>query len=138
MADVIGALVALLKVDAGVAAIAGEHTYGGELAAAVTAAMPRAALVLDFSGGISITAGSYAELDTKRVDLTAYGATRREADQLRIAAETVLRRVDRVVSAGVLIHSAQSAGGPFGGRDRNFAWPQVTQPFQVLFSMKEV
>lgn len=138
MADVIGAIVALLAADAGVAALVENRVFGGELPDDETQHMPRRALVVQPSGGVALTAGSYAEVSSPRIDITAYGATHLEADQLRGAAEIVLIRVRRQVSARVLIHWVESAGGPFGARDPNFAWPQATQPFQVFHSLQEV
>lgn len=138
MADLIGAVIALLKADTATAAQVGTRVFGGELPPAETASMPRKAIVLTPSGGTSITGGSFVEADTRRIDLTSYGATRREAEQLLSIAETALRQARRAVFGGVLIHWAQSAGGPFGGRESNFAWPQATQSFQIFHSFEEV
>lgn len=138
MPDLIGAVVQLLGADADVAAIAGGRVFGGELPAAEAAHMPRGALVVKLSGGTSLTADSYVEADTQRIDLVAYGATPREADRLLELAAKVLRQVRRTVAAGVLIHWAKSAGGHLPGRDRDAAWPFAWHPFQVFHSLQEV
>ncbi len=138
MADVVGALVSLLKAAAGVSGPAGGRVFGGELPPEEAAAMPRAALVVASSGGTSLTGGSYAEHDTQRIDLFAYGATPREAEQLIDAAALALRRVRRGVVAGVLIHWVRPAGGSAGARDPDAAWPRAFQSFQVMRALEAV
>lgn len=142
MADLLAALVALLKEDSAVAALVGSganaRVFAGELPAHQTAHMPRTAIVLALSGGPSLTGRSFVEHDTQRVDLFAYGATPRQAEQLRFAASAAMRRTRRGVWAGVLIHWVQSAGGVTSGRDPALAWPRVFQSFQVFHSLEEV
>jgi len=142
MADVIAALIALLKADAAVAALVGSgaaaRVFGGELPPAETRFMPRAAIVLAASGGASLTGGSYAEHDTQRVDLFAYGATPAEADGLLRAAALALRRARRGVWGGTIIHWANAAGGFSSGRDRDAAWPRGFQSFQVFHGLEAV
>lgn len=138
MVDLVGAVVAFFAADAGVAGIAGARVFGGELPPAETAHMPRSALVVGLSGGPSLTGASYVQADTQRVDVFAYGATPREAALLLGAAATAFRELRRTVSAGVLLHWAQPAGGFSDGRDPSFAWPRAWQSFQVLHSLTEV
>lgn len=138
MADIITALVALLGDDAQVTTLAGAHVYGDELPEAVIAAMPRQALVLKASGGVSFQPGASLELETQRIDLFAYGGSPLEADTLRRVASRVLFAVRRQVAAGVLIHWVQSAGGYLTGRDRDGQWPYAFQSLQALFSTEEV
>lgn len=138
MADVVAALAALLAADAPTAAIAGTRVFGGELPAAEAAAMPREAIVLVPSGGISLTGASFVEHDTQRIDLFAYGATPHAAEQLRDTAALALRRARRKVWAGVLIHWVQPAGGVTNARDPDAAWPRAFQSFQVLHGLVPV
>jgi opacity protein-like surface antigen len=138
MADLVGAVVALLAADASIAAAVGTRVFGGELPPGETQHMPRRAIVLKPSGGSSLTGASYAEADTQRLDLFAYGATLSEAVQLRDAAAAVLRPIQRTVSARVLIHWAQSAGGFLTGREPVTDWPRAWQSFQFFHSLKEV
>jgi hypothetical protein len=138
IADIVAALVALLIADASVAAIAGGRVFGDELPETENAAMPRAALVVVASGGPSLTGGSNAEHDTARVDLFGYGATQEEANRLIATAALSLRRIQRVVSAGTLIHWARPAGGATGARDAQLAWPRAFQSFQVFHALQEV
>lgn len=137
-ADLIAGLVALLLADTAVAAIADARVFGGELPPAESRNMPRGALVVTASGGFSLTGGSYAEHDTGRVDLFAYGATPNEASQLLAAGALAMRRIQRTVSEGVVIHWAQPAGGVTGGRDQALAWPRAFQSFQVFHALEEV
>lgn len=138
MADVVAALVAIARADAGVAALAAARVFGGELPAGEAQSMPRAALVIKASGGATLTDGSYAQADAQRVDLFAYGQSRAEADRLLIAAAQALRGVRRRVAAGVLVHWARPAGGYASGRDADLAWPRAWQSFQVFHSLQEV
>jgi len=141
MADaavLVDGLVALLLADAGVSALVAARVFGGELPPGETAHMPRQALVVAPSGGISLTGGSYAEHDTGRVDLFGYGATQREANQVLAAAALAMRRIQRTVSANVLIHWARPAGGGTGGRDQALVWPRAFQSFQVFHALEEV
>jgi len=138
MADLMAALVALLKADASIAALVGARVFGGELPPAETRHMPRQAIVIQPSGGISLTAGSYAEHDTQRVDVFGYGRTPKEAAELVATAALALRRVQRGVWAGVLIHWARSAGGFSARRDPDAAWPRAFQSFQVFHALEEV
>lgn len=137
-ADPIAALAALLAADTAVAALAGARVFGGELPPAEARTMPRAALVVAPSGGISLTAGSYVEHDSVRADLFAYGATQKEASRLLAAAALALRRIRRAVSGGVLIHWAAPAGGGTAGRDPALAWPRAFQSFQVFHALESV
>lgn len=138
MADWIAALVELLKADAGISAAVGARVFGGELPAEEAASMPRQALVLEPSGGPSLTGRSFVQHDTSRFDLLAYGATSREAGQLADQAALVLRNMRRGVWANVLIHWVQPAGGSSSGRDAALAWPRAFRSFQVLHSLQEI
>lgn len=138
MADPVAALVALLKADSAVAGIVDARVFGGELPAGEAASMPRAALVLRASGGTSLTAGSYVEHDTMRIDLFAFGATPHAAGDLCAIAALVLRRVQRAVAAQTLIHWVKSAGGYSSGREPDTDWPRAFQSFQVFHALESV
>ena len=137
-ADLIGGLVALLAADASIAALVAARVFGGELPAEEAEHMPRKALIVPPAGGISLTGGSYVEHDTSRVDLFGYGATQREANRVVDTAAIVMRRIQRSISAGVLIHWAQPAGGAMAGRDPTLGWPPAFQSFQVFHALEEV
>jgi hypothetical protein len=138
MVDLVGGLVALFLADPAVAGMAGIRVFGDELPAEETAAMPRQAMVVKPSGGVSLLGASKVRADTQRIDIRAYGATKREALLLLDAADDVLRGIERAVSAGVLIHWANSAGGFSTGRDRETDWPFAWRSWQVLHSLTEV
>lgn len=138
MADPVGATRDILAADAGIAALAGDRVFGGELPAGEADSMPRRALVVKPSGGISITGGSGVEHDTQRVDLFAYGATPKQAADLVSLAALVLRRVDRVVAAGTLVHWYQPAGGYSSSREPDTDWPRAFMSFQIFHALESV
>lgn len=138
VADLIGAIVAFLKADAALAALVGTRVFGGELPEGETANMPRRAIVVRKSGGVSRTGDSYLEHDTKRVDVFAYGATPYEASQVLETAALALRRLRRSVHAGVLLHTAEQASGALPGREPTTEWPREFQSFQVLHALEQV
>lgn len=133
-ADPTAALVALLTA----AGFAAGRVFGGELPADEAPSMPRKALVVASSGGVSLTGGSFARHDAQRFDLFGYGATPTEAEQLVADAALFLRQVRRTVAANVLVHWVKPAGGSAGARDPDAAWPRAFQSFQVFHSLTEV
>lgn len=137
-ADIIAAVVALLKADAGVSALAGADVYGVEMPADAVKRMPINAIVVQPSGGAPMTEESDAELDAQRIDIMAYGATPNAANALRRAAAGALQRTKRRVFANVLIHWINKAGGFYAARERDGLWPQSFQSFQILYSTQEI
>ncbi len=138
MADIVTAIVEILKADAAVAALCGVRVFGNELPDTETPSMPRSCIVVQPSGGVSFQAGGYVDADTQRFDLIAYGASPYLADRLRNAGRDALVAVRREVSSGVLVHWVQSAGGFLTARDRDGQWPFAFQSFQTLFATQEV
>lgn len=132
--DIIAALVSVLSADAGVAALVETRVFGGELPATEAASMPRKAIVVQPSGGASLTAGSYLGHDTQRVDVFAYGETPFEAERVRRAGFDVLKPLRRRVAASTLIHWVEPAGGYAAARDTNARWPRAFQSYQAFFA----
>ena len=137
MADIVTAIVDLLKADAGVAALAGTRVFGGELPPAEAASMPRHAIVVQPSGGAPFQPASLLNGEAQRLDVVAYGATAYEAASLRAAAAAALIATVRALVGEVLVHWVQAAGGYLSGRDRDGEWPYAFQSFQALFSIGE-
>lgn len=138
MADIVTAIVELLKADAGIAVDAGAHVYGGELAPSLAATMPRHAIVVQASGGVPFAPASTVDAEAQRLDIICYGATPHDAFVLRTAVKRAMRGATRRVVANVLIHWVQSAGGYRSNRDRDGAWPYALQSYQALFASDEV
>lgn len=137
-ADLEGGLVAFLKADPVVVAITAGRVFGGELPGDETKFMPRAAIVLRASGGISLTGESTLEHDTQRVDVFAFGATPRGATAAMRAAALALRRLTRGVYDGVLIHWVNAASGSLAGREPVTEWPRQFQSFQVMHALNKI
>jgi len=138
VSDPIGAVVMILAGSAAVSDLAGTDIYGGELPAEAVARLPKGMVVVQASGGVSLTQGSYAEHDTQRIDVTCYAKTPREAEMLRKAAEKILRQIRRQAVAGTLIPWIDSAGGSMAGRERDGSWPTAFQSFQVFHCLEEI
>jgi hypothetical protein len=137
-ADPVGALVAAMLADSDVAAMVTTRGFGGELPPGETAAMPRAAFVIRASGGVPLLGGSYVEAEAQRVDVYAYGKTQRQASQLADLLGLKLRRIQRKIVSGTLIHWVNSAGGYSSGRDPETDWPRAWRSFQVFFALVQV
>lgn len=137
-ADLIGSLVAWMLADADSVALVDQDIFGGELSGDILDRGPKRALVLAPSGGVSLTAGSDAEIDTPRIDLTAYGATAAEADEVMRTAAPRIRSLKRTVVSGTLIHWAKPAGGSGPARDGDTQWPQAFRSFQIFYSLRSV
>lgn len=137
-ADPEAGLMAYLKADPDLAALLGDYVFAGELPARVTAEMPRKALVIRASGGVSLTGDSFVETDTQRFDVFAFGRTPQEAATVLRTAELVLRRLRRSVHANALLHWAKPAGGSNAGREPQTEWPRHFQSFQVMHGLEEV
>ena len=137
--DIVGALVVLLKADAGIAALVGARVFGLELPRAEVNAMPRTSVIVRPSGGVSAV-GGYVEAAAERVDAISWGATPYEASGVSLAVLVAMKRARRrvitVAGTGVLIHSAEEAGGRLSIRDAETNWPAMTQAFQVLYALK--
>lgn len=137
-ADLEAGLVAYLKADVDVALLVATRVFGGELPAGQTAAMPRKAIVLRASGGVSLTGDSHVEHDSQRVDLFAFGETPHEAARVATTAALALRRLRRGVYGGVLIHWVNPASGRSSGREPQTEWPREFQSFQALHALEAI
>jgi hypothetical protein len=133
MVDLVGAVVAFLKADGGVAALAGTRVYGGELpkSESATPPMPRAAAVVKEAGG-GVLGQAYQEHGDVRLDVICYGATPYEASRLSGAVYTALKNLKRVKITGVLIHWATASSKATGARDPDTDWPLSVSSWQVL------
>lgn len=138
VADPIGAVVAMLSAHAPLAFALGGRVFGGELPATEAASMPRKALVVRPSGGVSLTGNTFAEVDTQRIDLFAYGETPREADWVMKVAGLHLRRMRPGVWAGTMLHSCNSASGASSGREPGTEWPREFRSFQLLHGLAAI
>jgi hypothetical protein len=134
-ADLEAGLRAYFKADVATNAITSGRIFGGELHPDETEFMPRAAIVLKASGGVSLTGESFVEHDTQRVDVFAFGPTPRDAAKVMRVAALALRRLRRGVYGGVLIHWANSASGSLPGREPVTEWPRQFQSFQVMHGL---
>ncbi|MFA6219592.1 MAG: hypothetical protein WC692_07405 [Erythrobacter sp.] len=137
-ADLEGGLVAYLGSVALLAALVDIWVFGGELPARMAKDMPRKAIVVKASGGVSLTGQSYLDHDTQRVDVFAFGETPREAARVMRVAALALRELRRSVHAGCLIHWVNAASGSLAGREPVTEWPRQFQSFQVMHGLYQV
>lgn len=137
-ADPEAGLVAFLRQSQPLSQMIEGRVYAGELPADETRNMPRKALVLRASGGAQLLGDTYADTDTQRFDLFAFGETPFEAARVMRAAAIALRMMRRGVHGGCLFHWAASAGGSFAGREPVTEWPRHFQSFQIMHGLFEV
>lgn len=137
-ADIIGAIVAILKADSDVAALIGDNAHGGELPKELIKTTPVQSLLVQPSGGVSVATGTFSESDSQRFDLYCYGRTVIEANALRSRCRRALSLVRRDVVSNCLIHWIEQAGGFATGRDPDSKWPFAFQSFQVFHALQEV
>lgn len=137
-ADLEAALVAFLRAHSVINMLTEARVFAGELPPAEAKFMPRPAIVLRSSGGVSLTAESTLDHDTQRIDVFAFGLTPRAAATLMRQAASALRQLQRSVHAGVLIHWVNPAGGSSQGREPQTEWPRQFQSFQALHSLTQI
>lgn len=121
MVDPIAAVVAVLKADTDVAALAAGRVFGGELPRTEVEDMPRAAVLLKPAGGPG--GRGYQDFAKVRVDVDCYGAIPLDAWTLHLAVRTALKHLRRTVVNGVLLHSADVSADGSSGRDVDTDWP---------------
>lgn len=133
-------VVAFLLADAGVAALVGNHVYGGELPQTEAALMPRGAIVVN-DAGMGSGGGSFRFMNTGYLpigintkDLRCYGATPEAAKAVWLACREALKGIGlqgRVIAGGCLIYSV-SLAGPIGLREPEVLWPLVWSTINVM------
>lgn len=137
-ADLQAGLVAYLSAQSGVAFLVGDRVFGGELPSEEAAFMPRRALVIRLSGGVSLTGESTLDHDTQRFDVFSYGKTPLQAGTVMSQADHALRSLTRGVWADCLIHRVNSAGGASQGREPVTEWPRHFRSYQALHGLTQV
>ncbi|MEZ5790505.1 MAG: DUF3168 domain-containing protein [Nitratireductor sp.] len=140
MSDPVSAIVAILKADSAVAALAETRIHGEELPQAVADAMPKKGVVIRSAGGFSPARGTLRHTGG-RIDAICWGETPYEANRMNRAVFDCLKTVRRqrvALDAGaMLIHWIEDASSPFSLRDQDTNWPAVTQSFQIFHAMDE-
>lgn len=136
--DPMGVLRTIVGLDAGLTAATAGRIYVGELPPAEAASQPRAAILLQPSGGLPER--GEAALSWPRVDARCYGATPNEAWRLSLLLHAVLKGIHRRVAAASssgdrgLVHRATPAGGPTLLRDADGDWPMVLRTYELMVS----
>ncbi|MEO0589115.1 MAG: DUF3168 domain-containing protein [Pseudomonadota bacterium] len=134
-ADLEAGLVAYLKAQASVSALVGTRVFAGELHPNETQNMPRKALLVRLSGGVSLTGESKLRYDTQRFDLFAFGETPLEAGRTLATAGFELRALENGTWAGCRIFWVNSAGGRSQGVEPGTEWPRHFQSFQAMHGL---
>lgn len=132
MVDGILAVIAFLKSDVGVSAVAGDRIYGIEVPKAEIDNMPRQTTVIRASGGSQ--ARDYIPVSTIRIDVFSYGETHSKAAALDLAIYDAMKSLRRTVTGSALIHNAESNAGPISLRDPTTNWPYMLRSCLVTLS----
>lgn len=137
IADPLAALVAYLRADALVAALAGARVYGGELPGSETVDMPQAAVVLTPAGGYA-DRFAYMELGEPRIDVRCYDSTPYLAHRLYRTVHGALKHMTRNVQGSTMLHCATLESSVEGLRDPDTEWPLAFSSWIVLASERTV
>lgn len=130
--DPIAALRTTLLADHDVATITNERIFGGELPDSESKSQPRAAVVLKPAGGAGNPGGGYQQYGKTRVDVICFGETLNESWAVYLATYAALKGIRRVVSDGVLLHSADVSSKGVTARDAVKQWPITYSSWLVL------
>ena len=91
--------------------------------------MPRAAVVVNPSGGGFLSHGDYGDI---RIDLACYGATRLESWQVYRACRFALKALRRELLGETLLHWARVFSEGSSGLDPDTDWPVTLASWQVF------
>lgn len=132
MVDYVAGLVALLRASEPLQLLVEDRIYGMELPrdTSTTSEMPRAALVVNPSGGLGIA--SYAQITRPRIDLRAYGSTPGTALKALLAAHDVLKYAKNSIAAGVKFYGVTLLSAPVNLREPDTEWPLVVSSWEML------
>jgi hypothetical protein len=145
MPDSLVAMQTLLSGVEAVTDLVTDRIFLDELPDAQVSQMPRATLVLSYSGGPNSFENSYQELADDRVDVRCWGKTPQNARDLFAAVYGALFDLRRTTVGDTVIHWAKKSSGPitlrwvdviFPGQvpDPSLHWPAIHASWQVLFS----
>jgi len=133
--DILAALRTVILNSPDVTALVGTRVFAAELPKAEAQSMPRAAVVLVYSGGFSTTRTS--PVVSPRVDIYSYGETFHASGQVDRAVYGALKALSRYTSGDTLIHSVSLAGGPLPLRDGDAGWPVQMRSVTVTADERE-
>jgi hypothetical protein len=135
--DATGALVAVLKAEPTIAALVAGRVFGQSLPAKEATNMPRAAIIVQNTGG---SGGLYglSKLLTQQVDIRSYGRTSYEANQVALTVYVFLNGLLRGLSSQTLIYSCRNLVKPFYGEESDDLWPFSTTVWEVNSSLQPV
>ncbi len=129
MSDPVAALVTLLKADSNIVALCGSRVYGQELPSTEAVNMPRAALVIQSTGG-NPGPGKSRQYNPQ-VDIRAYGSSAAEAHQLMLTANLILQELNRVVVGQTIIYGAVMQTSTFFGIEQKAFWQFFFTVWQI-------
>ena len=130
--DTVDAMIGFLKGQTAVTALTGTRLWPSETPPSEAASMPRACVVVRWSG--NWPGQSEGPLQMPSVDVVCYGATPKGARSVYLAVYEALRALKRQTYASALLHAARLSGGPFEGREPDTVWPMVWSSWTVLAS----
>lgn len=135
-ADVLAALVQLLKDDSAIDAYTDGRVWGVELDRAEVGNMPRKNIVVTPSGNAGSGGdASYAQISRGRFDFRCYGEDSYEAGVLGRVVWSFLKAIRpqtvQLIDGGVYVHNATVSGGPISMVDPDADWPFHWQSWGV-------
>lgn len=132
MTDPVATVIAFLKADSAVSALAGTNVYGMEVPRDAVPAQPEYLIVVRSVGGHA--ARDYLPISRVMFDIFSYGNSLYRASQLDLAVYAALKAIRRVVADGSLIHNAEVNAGAISLRDPGTNWPYMVRGALITLS----
>ena len=134
--DPLSAICSLIRDETSLTAIHEGRVFGIELPESEAQSMPRLAVVISHSGGLSLGQGarSTVPIVTSRMDVKSFGATPVDCSNLHWNIHHYLVNLKRVLIADSLIHSIVVSGGTLPLRDPDTDWPYFLASYDIIAS----
>lgn len=129
----VAAIRAILLADSDIEAIVVDRVFD-EIDEDEAKLMPRAAIVLQPSGGPSSPGGGFQQYGRQRIDVHCYGETLYESYMLSLTVYAVLKHLPRQVAAGALVYAATVQSKSSTARNPLNQWPVTYSSWLVTYA----
>lgn len=127
-----------LKAHTEVNAATEGRIYRPELPGTADPNMPQGCLIVRPTGGGSMFGRDYLGFLDSRVDITCYGSTRLESENIARMVQLALKELTHGVWEGVVLRWARIAGATSSAIDPQTNWPFAVVVAQVMHALRTV